>query len=125
MPYIGQRRADEHRRGQRQPANVGDLTWAITRLVVDYMRHKGLSYQVISDVRAALYGTGREFDRRVADPYEDSVRAGSPGGPLPVMIDTTEKRDDPYAALRPTVDGRNALLEGRRRVIPEDGTLDG
>lgn len=51
--------------------NPGDLNFQFTRLIVDYVKIHGLSYQTINDVKGALIGAKDEFGRRIADPYED------------------------------------------------------
>lgn len=53
------------------PANVGELTWAISVLVDKYVGQEGVSYAVITEVRGALHGVLTEFDRKIAFPYED------------------------------------------------------
>jgi len=52
--------------------NPGELNYAITCIVIKYIKKKGLSYQAINDVVGALEGAKLEFYRRVAAPYEDS-----------------------------------------------------
>lgn len=69
MPYIKRSTAVAMALAQ-EADNVGDLTYELTAVVVDYMRRKGISYQAISDSRAALMGTLDEFNVRVARPYE-------------------------------------------------------
>lgn len=110
MPYIGKNRADDIRQDRQDSTNVGDLTYEITEAVVDYMARKGLSYQAISDVRASLYGTLREFDRRVADPYEDSVR---PSVPQPRMRHSDELRIDPFERLNEAWAARDLAIQRR------------
>lgn len=72
MPYIvGERRfaaADV-------PTNEGELNFAITTLVDDYLSRKpeGLRYAGISEVVAALECAKLEFYRRVGAPYEDKA----------------------------------------------------
>jgi hypothetical protein len=50
---------------------AGELNYVLTRVIIDYVRVHGLSYQIINDVLGALDGAAREFYRRVAAPYED------------------------------------------------------
>ena len=50
----------------------GELNYLITRLLIDYCREKGVSYQTINDALGALEGAKLEFYRRVAGPYEDT-----------------------------------------------------
>lgn len=69
MPYI--RTEDRHRVVMNGPSNVGELNYAITRLLVEYVEAAGLRYVTINDVLGALEGAKAEFYRRVAAPYED------------------------------------------------------
>ena len=73
MPYVTQERRDALRTGFAE--TPGDLNYAVTCLIVDYVHTHGLSYQTINDVLGALDGAGREFYRRVAAPYEDAAIA--------------------------------------------------
>jgi hypothetical protein len=50
----------------------GDLNYAITQLVNQYMFAKGRSYATINDIIGALEGAKLEFYRRVAVPYENA-----------------------------------------------------
>lgn len=123
MPYIGERRAADLRQGVRQPSNVGDLTYEITRIIVDYLHHKGLSYQTIADAQGALAGTRVELERRVQAPYEQSM-VGT-GMNLPPLLNSDEARVDPYAALAAEFQNRNAAIQRRagrlvdHRVVEE------
>lgn len=75
MPYIadtnGRRKDLDPHPDQGKPAGTGELNYAITKLVDDYIAYKGLSYQHINDVLGVLEGAKLEFYRRVAAPYED------------------------------------------------------
>lgn len=51
--------------------NAGDLNYAITMLINDYIKRKELNYQNINDVVGALEGAKLEFYRRTVVPYED------------------------------------------------------
>ncbi len=54
------------------PADAGELNWAITTLVIEYMTlHNGPKYSVINDVVGALECAKLEAYRRVAGWYED------------------------------------------------------
>ena len=73
MPYIS--------RDKRQelglfasPKNPGELNYLFTRLIVDYLVQRRLSYQTLNDVLGALEGAKQEFYRRVAVPYEEERR---------------------------------------------------
>jgi hypothetical protein len=57
------------------PGNAGQLNYAITKLLVDYISTRGvvgLSYQSLNDALGALEGAKLEFYRRIAAPYEDT-----------------------------------------------------
>lgn len=51
--------------------NVGELNFAITTLVSEYVRRKGISYAILNDVVGVMTSTLTEFQRRVVAPYED------------------------------------------------------
>lgn len=69
MPYI-----KEERRAQAAvyPETPGELNFAITKLVVGYLEHKGKSYATINDAVGVLECAKLELYRRVAAPYEDT-----------------------------------------------------
>lgn len=71
MPYIEQKaRMELHVRTDRDIKTPGELNYAITMLVNQYLG-ADLNYQLINDVLGALDGAAKEFYRRVAVPYED------------------------------------------------------
>lgn len=51
--------------------NAGDLNFAISSLLVEYLYHNGTQYKTINDILGALEGAKLEFYRRVAVPYEE------------------------------------------------------
>ena len=53
------------------PLEPGQLNYAITCVLKDYIESNGLSYDTINDIVGALEGAKLEFYRRVAAPYED------------------------------------------------------
>lgn len=78
MPYVTQ----EQRRDlesiptvlggvRRVPANPGELNFCVTKVILEYLRYRGLSYQTINDIIGALEQAKDEFRRRVVHPYED------------------------------------------------------
>ncbi len=67
MPYI---KSEDRERAGTAPENPGELNYAITILVNDYLSRKGLKYSNINDVLGALEGAKFEFYRRVAANYE-------------------------------------------------------
>ncbi len=69
MPYIKQERYHE---AMLSPETAGELNYAITHLLKDYIYIRGgLSYQIINDCLGALEGAKLEFTRRIVNPYED------------------------------------------------------
>ena len=57
------------------PETGGDLNYVISRLITRYVEYHGLSYDVITEVRGATEGSFHEFQRCVADNYEESKRS--------------------------------------------------
>ncbi len=48
----------------------GDLTYAITMLVIAYLKRKGITYTHLNDCRGAMLNASTEFYRRVVVKYE-------------------------------------------------------
>lgn len=67
MPYI---KKSNRNRAALAPETPGELNYAITRLLMDYVRYTGLRYSAINDALGALEGAKLEFYRRIAVPYE-------------------------------------------------------
>ena len=84
MPYIKQLdrdRIDNFTRTRSVIDTPGELNYAITRLILNYLEDqiqippKGqLKYQDINDVLGALEGAKLEFYRRFCAPYEDGKK---------------------------------------------------
>lgn len=53
------------------PANTGELNYAITMLVIEYLQREGLSYKTCNDIVGAMESAKMEFYRRVVSPYEN------------------------------------------------------
>lgn len=56
------------------PSNAGELNFAITHLMMEYVfyqRGGRLSYQKVNDCLGALEGAKMEFYRRIVVPYEE------------------------------------------------------
>lgn len=49
----------------------GELTYCLYRIVKDYIKMKGKSYQNISEAISSVADTEHELRRRVLNPYED------------------------------------------------------
>lgn len=72
MPYVSAE-ARERLDGGADPATPGELNYAITRLVDDYLRRKGgLRYAHLNEVIGVMECAKLELYRRLAAPYEDS-----------------------------------------------------
>lgn len=71
MPYIKREARLEIDLDNRIPATAGELNYAITRLVHEYMRTWGEDYQNYNDCIGALEGAKLELYRRRVAPYED------------------------------------------------------
>lgn len=80
MPYITKTRREQLDAGGplgcNQPADVGELTYVLTRALNDYLadaveRKGGLSYGVIAQCLAALEGARADLERRVLTPLEE------------------------------------------------------
>jgi hypothetical protein len=73
MPYITpQTRLEVAAYG---PTDAGELNYALTMLVMAYLRKTGKTYQHINDVLGALEGCKLELYRRVVVPYEQDKMA--------------------------------------------------
>lgn len=70
MPYIT--KDLRHELKFRAPDSVGELNYAISMLLVQYLKHKGLRYATLNDIVGAIESAKAEFQRRVVNPYEDS-----------------------------------------------------
>lgn len=69
MPYIDTKTKDKvHQFGPRTP---GELNFAITEVLIGYLKEKKESYQTYNDILGALEGSKQEiYERRIRD-YED------------------------------------------------------
>jgi hypothetical protein len=79
MPYIAQKRRDDMDMGELTPQTPGDLNYAITKAINDYLQDRTLykgdySYVDLNDIIGALEGAKLEFYRRVVVPYEEQKR---------------------------------------------------
>lgn len=77
MPYVDGE-AREHLKQGGEPRNAGELNYAITRIVDEYLVARGgLRYASLNEVVGALECAKLELYRRVAAPYEDEKVARS------------------------------------------------
>lgn len=74
MPYINRKERDELDYAERSAETPGELNYAITRLLINYVSHKQPRYQTFNDALGALEGAKLEFYRRVVTPYEEQKR---------------------------------------------------
>ena len=79
MPYIhpAKRSLYDGYETQIVPEGGGDLNYVIARLLCRYTEFYGLSYNTITEVRGACLGAWHEYERCVADKYEEQKREGS------------------------------------------------
>lgn len=69
MPYIDTKTKDKvHQFGPRTP---GELNFAITEILIGYLKEKKESYQTYNDMMGAMNGSLLELYRRKIIPYED------------------------------------------------------
>jgi predicted phage tail protein len=73
MPYVPKARAASLAAGNRMLV-PGDLAFILSEEVARYCRAHQLNFQTISDVRGAVAAALNEFERRVAEPYEEGKR---------------------------------------------------
>jgi hypothetical protein len=72
MPYVKAEQRQRLDAGQG-PADAGELNYAITRIIDDYLGRKGgVRYAHLNEVVGALECVKLELYRRVAAPYEDA-----------------------------------------------------
>ncbi len=72
MPYISQDRKNKLALvWQDYIASPGELNYVLTKVCIDYIEEKGVSYWVYNDVMGALECAKLEMYRRVVADYED------------------------------------------------------
>ena len=75
MPYIDKNRRylvdpmQDERMGFAETS--GELNYQLTCVLLEYIQHKGMSYQTVNDIIGALEGAKLEFYRRQVAKYED------------------------------------------------------
>lgn len=80
MPYVPPKRAASLASGNRM-LRSGDLAFILSEEIARYCRTQQLNFQTISDVRGAVAAALNEFERRVAEPYEQSKIVGGGADP--------------------------------------------
>lgn len=73
MPYIEKPLRHRLDIGNTHPMNAGELTYVLTRMILDYASGN-ISFQVYAEILGALEATKLELYRRVIAPYEDSKK---------------------------------------------------
>ena len=71
MPYISPERRDALLKNGHDMNGAGELNYILTRILMRYIEHRGVSYQTYNDILGALEGAKLEFYARVVRPYED------------------------------------------------------
>lgn len=90
MPYISKSRQNDliDLVPIVNPSSAGELNFMITKLMIQYLKDKGLSYATANEIVGAVECAKREFQRRVVDPYENQK-----------MFDAQASYCDPYEGL--------------------------
>jgi len=70
MPYITQEKRDRLAQGA-SPQDPGELNYALTKILLEYLQSKGTSYGTVNEIMGVLNCATHEFYRRWAAPYED------------------------------------------------------
>ena len=71
MPYIESYSRRMALLPSGNPTSTGELNYALTMVIKNYLNNKSLSYQTINDIIGALESSKLEFYRRIAVPYEE------------------------------------------------------
>lgn len=70
MPYIATEARERIAQGGA-PSTAGELNYAITRLVDEYLAREGVGYRSLNEVVGVLECAKLELYRRIVAPYED------------------------------------------------------
>lgn len=68
MPYIDEK---SRSRAKQTPATPGELNYAITKIIDDYLSRIGVSYSTLNTCVGVLECAKLELYRRVVIPYEN------------------------------------------------------
>jgi hypothetical protein len=75
MPYISPGLRSVLRQENEKPKTPGALNYELTRLMLVYLKTKGLSWQTLNDISGAMTESLAEFRRRHIVPFEkDAIR---------------------------------------------------
>ena len=72
MPYIKRDRRSQLAEGIVSISNAGDLNYAITELINEFLCQRGVNYANLNEVVGALECCKLELTRRIIGPYEDT-----------------------------------------------------
>ncbi len=79
MPYIKQNDRSKFDSAAETIAKTaecaGDLNYAITIILHEYIKKKGLKYDTLNSVHGMMDACNKELYRRITGPYEDSCIA--------------------------------------------------
>jgi hypothetical protein len=94
---------------QEIPINAGQLACRIAHEVSEYAALKGMRFQTIAEVRGAIAAALNEFERRVAEPYEE--------------IKLIDGGYDPYERLEDAVSrtSAEALIDRTKSYLERSG----
>lgn len=71
MPYIQQGDRIGLDNDYRKPRSAGELNYALTGIVLEYIEGKGEGYQTYCDIEGVLGHISKELYRRRVAPYEE------------------------------------------------------
>ena len=72
MPYItSENKTKLAHRDNQHAETVGELTYLLYKLCLQYIKDKGVGYQIYAEVLGALSATSRELYRKEVAVYED------------------------------------------------------
>lgn len=63
----------------------GTYNYCITRLVHNYIKYSGISYNTLSNITGILTDVKKEFERTIVSPYEDTKR--NENGKIGILAD--------------------------------------
>jgi hypothetical protein len=72
MPYVEHHTRNRLALYHPHMMHPGELNFAITSLLIDYLKTNGRSYRTMHDIVGALESAKAEFQRRVINPYEQN-----------------------------------------------------
>lgn len=84
----------------------GELNYAITELLIEYVRQRKLNYEMIATISGVLSDVKAEFYRRVAVPYEEKkIRENGDVFPVEIAPVTLRNGDTYRPRIEPIVHG--------------------